>query len=294
MNDFFMDFVGIGAPKAGTTWIASCLEDHPQICLSDPKELNYFLEKGLWVTTPSMYPRGETWLRGRFRRYQPGQIRGEFSVNYLHDPASPGMIKRCYPNAKIIASLRNPVDALYSLYFQFAREYPVPSHFEGFLDKYPEYLNFGNYYSHLSCFLDCFPREQTHLILFDDIVYDPASVLRSLYAFLGVDSGYVSAGLYRKVNDRKSPRSVLIRDLLGNAVDTFRTNPHLAPFTRLLRKAGIPGMVMWLQARNLTSTTQPRMRVETRQMLQELYTPENTKLGSLLGRNLDGWSKDNA
>ena len=30
----------LGAPKSGTTWLASALEQHPEICVSDPKEPN--------------------------------------------------------------------------------------------------------------------------------------------------------------------------------------------------------------------------------------------------------------
>ena len=30
----------LGAPKSGTTWLASALEQHPEICISEPKEPN--------------------------------------------------------------------------------------------------------------------------------------------------------------------------------------------------------------------------------------------------------------
>jgi len=30
----------LGAPKSGTTWLASALEQHPGICVSNPKEPN--------------------------------------------------------------------------------------------------------------------------------------------------------------------------------------------------------------------------------------------------------------
>jgi hypothetical protein len=37
-----VDFIGIGAPKCGTTWLFYGLGQHPRICLSEPKEINYF------------------------------------------------------------------------------------------------------------------------------------------------------------------------------------------------------------------------------------------------------------
>ena len=43
MNDKFkIDFIGIGAPRCATSWVAQCLMEHPQVCFSSKKELNYF------------------------------------------------------------------------------------------------------------------------------------------------------------------------------------------------------------------------------------------------------------
>ena len=37
-----MNFIGIGAQKAGTSWLASCLSEHPEICMHPKKEAHYF------------------------------------------------------------------------------------------------------------------------------------------------------------------------------------------------------------------------------------------------------------
>ena len=37
-----IDFMGIGIGKSGTTWIAKCLNEHPEICISNPKEPHFF------------------------------------------------------------------------------------------------------------------------------------------------------------------------------------------------------------------------------------------------------------
>ncbi len=44
-GNFKVDFIGVGAAKCGTTWVASLLENHPQINFSSTKttkELNFF------------------------------------------------------------------------------------------------------------------------------------------------------------------------------------------------------------------------------------------------------------
>jgi hypothetical protein len=35
-------FLGIGAPKCGTTWLAECLREHPQVFVPEVKEVVYF------------------------------------------------------------------------------------------------------------------------------------------------------------------------------------------------------------------------------------------------------------
>ena len=39
-----IDFVGIGAPKCGTTWISAQLGAHPQIGFVPDKEVYYFAD----------------------------------------------------------------------------------------------------------------------------------------------------------------------------------------------------------------------------------------------------------
>ena len=45
-GNFRPDFIGIGANKSGTTWVADMLQQHPEICLSEPKEVRYFNKVG--------------------------------------------------------------------------------------------------------------------------------------------------------------------------------------------------------------------------------------------------------
>ena len=41
-NNFNITFIGIGAHKSGTTWLANCLREHPEICFANKKEVLYF------------------------------------------------------------------------------------------------------------------------------------------------------------------------------------------------------------------------------------------------------------
>ena len=100
------DFVIVGAPKCGTTALASYLDGHPRIFLSRVKEPNYFCfdAPGLRVVD-----RLETYS-GLFTPAQPGQLCGEASTAYLFSHAAVPAILESNPAARIIVLVRNPLE----------------------------------------------------------------------------------------------------------------------------------------------------------------------------------------
>jgi hypothetical protein len=291
MNKFRLDFIGIGAAKAGTTWLAECLREHPQVCMSNPKELNYFCTKHIWPPSPTFYDRGEKWLRARFSHWRPGQIRGEFSVSYLIDPESPMLIQKHFPDVKIVISYRNPTDSLYSFYYELAKRYSVPNTVEDFLEEYHDFIQYGFYHTHTKRYLGSFPLKNFHFIIFDDIRRDPEKVLVALFEFLGVDTDYRPPSLVERVNERKAPRYILIRNLIGNTTDFFRTDPKAKKVKRFSRLLGAHRVANWIQVKNLCAATFPSMREDTRSRLLGIYAEENTLLGELLNRDLSHWNR---
>jgi hypothetical protein len=131
-----IDFIGIGAARSGTTWLSECLRQHPDILfpkndtpdairpgvikLKGEKELDFFIrgyEKNLSPEIFSNNSLGLDWYLAQFPSAQPNKVRGEFSPTYMADPDSAKLIRDTFPNIKLIVSLRNPVDMIYSLYW---------------------------------------------------------------------------------------------------------------------------------------------------------------------------------
>ena len=72
------DFIGIGPPKTGTTWIYANLLKHPQIEMPPDKEIRYFWEKHFvgkltlreWLTSDHWHVRGRrAFHKNRFRKH---------------------------------------------------------------------------------------------------------------------------------------------------------------------------------------------------------------------------------
>lgn len=284
---FTLDFIGVGAAKAGTTWLGQCLKEHPGVCMSEPKELNFFGRKHVWPPSPMHYDQGSEWLRAHFETPREGQVIGEYSVAYLVDPASPQLIYDHNPGVKLLIALRNPIDALFSFYYELTKQYAVPDTFEGLLEAYPDFIRYGFYDEHIARFQALFPAGQVHFMLFEDLHADPARFLRDAFTYIGVDPDFEAPSLYARVNERREPRFRWMRDAIGGTRDYFRTRPGLKPVQETLRVLGVERTGNWLQAWNQQQTAKPVMNADTRARLAETYAPHNERVSGILGRGLD-------
>ncbi|HJM30611.1 MAG TPA: hypothetical protein QF529_06025, partial [Candidatus Thalassarchaeaceae archaeon] len=95
----------LGAPKAGTTWLADALSQHPGICVSDPKEPN------IVATHKGTFPRDNSppdW-RAYADCFVEEGLRIDCSIHALACPIAPQRVRENWPNVKLIVSLREPV-----------------------------------------------------------------------------------------------------------------------------------------------------------------------------------------
>lgn len=157
----FPDFLGIGAHKAGTTWLDVNLREHPQIWMPPIKGVHFFdhptsrLAKRIYgkkdfliaarthaLQTLAAFPkdrdwaqlswalrywlsaRSEDWYQSLFPR-RDGVVTGEVTPSYAH--ISEERIRRLHqrmPAIKIIYLLRNPIDRAWSNAAMHLRKMP--------------------------------------------------------------------------------------------------------------------------------------------------------------------------
>ena len=107
------NFFIVGAAKSGTTSLAEYLKQHPEIFMSEFKEPHYFLPEGAMAS--NYYGTWDNYM-SLFKDVRNEKAIGEASTGYLYYPESARMIINRIPDAKIIISLRNPVEMAFSLY----------------------------------------------------------------------------------------------------------------------------------------------------------------------------------
>ena len=64
-----IDFIGVGAPKCGTTWLSAQLEAHPQIGFAPDNEVYYFADTILRRIAGKelrCFERGDAWYHEQF------------------------------------------------------------------------------------------------------------------------------------------------------------------------------------------------------------------------------------
>lgn len=179
-------FVIIGAQKCGTTALHAYLSRHPEVAMSRPKELDFFIAEANWS-------RGEDWYRERF---DPGfAVRGESSPNYTAFPEHDGVPKRMaalVPDARLIFMVRDPVDRVRAGYFhRYSNRAESRPMREAILDPAQSYVDRSRYHLQLTRFLEHFPMERILLLEQEELLADRRETMRRVFSFLEVeDPGY--------------------------------------------------------------------------------------------------------
>lgn len=182
------DFIIIGTMKGGTTSLHHYLRLHPDIFMSWQKELNFFIESRNWH-------KGLAWYEAQFDG--SGRVRGEASPNYSAEPDFPGVSDRMHsvvPNAKLIYTLRDPIERMLSHYVHNVSDgretRPADA---AFLEEGSNaYVSRSRYYEQLRYFLRFYDREQILLLTREDLWHRRRDTLRRIFRFVGVDESFWS------------------------------------------------------------------------------------------------------
>ncbi|MEQ1811220.1 MAG: sulfotransferase [Terricaulis sp.] len=224
------DFLVIGAPRSGTTWLQSNLLTHPEVFTPRTKELKYFSSR--WQEYPlSIY-------LSAFAEALPGQIKGEATPSYSLLPASRvAVIARAKPALKVILMMRHPVERIIS----------ELKHIPGVLDAPIETvltvalnhsaLMSSDYEQTLRAWLTVLPRHQILPLFYDTLEAAPDAAFDAVQNFLSLK--HIAPPNLERVNT--TPK----RDVPAPVVEALHRffSPRLKPLDALCRdnwRVGVP------------------------------------------------------
>jgi hypothetical protein len=296
-----VDFIGIGVNKAATSWIYRCLKDHPDVCVSNPKEVDFFNFN---------YEKGPSWYAESFAHCDTKKVLGEYSPSYMHRPEVPKRIHTHYPNARLIVCLRNPLERLLSSYYYNLErgKYRFPSikkQLENDPNAWENLVEKSMYHKNISRFLEYFPKEQMLIVFFEDIQKNPKKFMRTVQEFIGIDPSFISPTIERKVNVTKKNRMrfpilnrfiYMVRDALF-ATGAKELIMKIATLTGIKKIIG--SLVRWNlrnekkegDKKKLEPLKERPIDTNLREELMSHFRPDIEKLEVFTGRNLSHWKK---
>lgn len=309
------NFFIVGSAKSGTTSLWDYMNQHPDVFMSDPvKEPMYFLwgeeenefQFRDWRYVPmDCHTDFEAYLK-LFKAGSTAKAVGEASPAYLPHPTAAQKIHQRFPKARIIVSLRNPIDRAYSHYtYNKMRYLESAETFREALDAEQassnpiysiKYAGVGFYFEHLSRYFQVFGEENVKVILFDDIKEDPGQVCQDLFNFLEVkpDVPIDTSGTSNPTLQRHPVLAVLYR-LKGG--DNPFSKAARGLHRRLARSQSYlkAKKAFYVRSRKFAAQAggkrPERISAEHRDYLREVFRDDIQKLQTLIDRDLSSWLK---
>jgi hypothetical protein len=288
-NFMLPNFMIVGAPKAGTTSLYHYLSRHPEIFMSNPKELNFFSNQE--IKEQELYY--DNFVINSLERYKDifaGSIGkkaiGEASVSYLFYPKTPQKIKEVIPDAKIIILLREPISRAYSHYLMDYRLGYVNFSFDDVVFKrkedknidlfYQQYISLGLYYEQVKRYVDTFGKDRVKIYFQDDFKNDPVCILLDIYNFLGVDPRFCYE-IEKEHNVFFMPK---------NKIVDFLYKSSLRSLIASLLPRSIKEKIIEIA---FEQKQKPKMNKQTKEYLYDIYRDDIANLEKLIGVDLNSW-----
>lgn len=272
-----LDFLIIGAQKAGTTSLRAFLSGVPDEIYLLRSEQHFWNREGQYRDGYGVSDYGAL-----FAEAQPHQLVGEKSPNYLTSFDAPARIARHFPKVKLIALLRNPADRAYSAYWHGRRVGAIDvntsfgdsirSHEQNHGKPYGDLVTAGLYSKHIDRFAEFFPMEQLLILDFEKVTVSPETELPRSLKFLGLSDESIAAldasNFPKRNTARVSRFPRTSRKIHSTRVLSYSTKSKI--LRNLLKEGGIPPM-----------------KESDREFLSEIYREEAKKIESRTGVNFD-------
>lgn len=261
--------VVIGAMKCGTTSLHHYLDRHPDIHMSRPKELDFFVEENNWK-------RGVEWYLSKFD--PSAAVNGDASPNYTKYHLFAGVPERMHsvvPNARLIYVVRDPLKRLLSHFthnIAAGRERGTIE--DAFQDNVEEnhYVLTSLYHRQLTKYFPYYPDDRILIIDADDLRSNRRTVLRRVFDYVEVDADFDHPRFDEERHDSSKKRRPT----------EFSRRLYELPGGRYLRYA----------LRNVLDTEieKPVLEGDLADRVREVLAKDADKLRAYSGQAFSGWS----
>jgi hypothetical protein len=271
------NFLIIGAMKAGTTALYSYMFPHPQVFLSAPKELRFFVTARNWKLGPE-------WYEQHFANADGAIAIGEGSPVYTRYPMHPGVparIKDLIPDVRLIYIIRNPIERIRSEYLgrvvNGGERRPVD---EAVLAS-PHYVDGSSYAMQIEQYLEHFSLDQFFIFTSEELRNSRAETMKRVFRFIGVDETWTHPNMQKEHHRTEEKR---LKHPLSRAARRVPALRNVGRFTpRFIKKFDER-----LQATRVDKE-QAQLSEDVRRNLADLLRDDVKRLHQYMPETFDGW-----
>lgn len=302
----------VGAPKCGTTSLYEYLRVHPDIYFPyDPDLQPSAHSPGYWrckepayfctdlELPPELSIKDEQQYLRLYAAAGSERWRGDASAFYLYSSIAAERIKAFCPDARILITLRPPLQQMHSWHNDFVhgpRENVLDFHEAVRLSEprrrgiglpaqgvagWMDYFGIAQYSRQVERYLSLFGREHVHVSLLEDFVTHPAVAYRAILQFLEVDTAFLPEF---RIHNGRPPEGKLEQSLynlhalpgvrqISNLIIPYNARRHVVDCVRAHRHHN-----------HADKTPDPRDAA-----LRERCRPDVERLARLIDRDLSHW-----
>ena len=273
----------IGGLKCGTTSIHHYLGLHPQINMSKPKELNFFVKELNWDL-------GIPWYEGRFDgRFE---VRGESSPHYTNLPRYDGVAARIrdnLPDARLLYMVRDPISRILSHWRHATGAGYETRPMEEVLSRSDQtYVTRSMYWTQLQPYLEHFPPEQIAVIAQEELREDRDATMRRAFEFAGVDDPEFTSEQF----DREWEKSTAKESDQYQLMEKLIKLPGFRSFDRNFDR--LPERMRWMVEKvvhdpDAPEAPKPKLTPEIESHLIGLFGEDSKRIQEFAGREFPRW-----
>jgi len=287
------NFFIIGAHKGGTTSLYQYMKSIPEIYFPKYiKEPHYFVNPNM-----NYFPRPIKDFQNYQKLFQGvknEQAIGEASATYLAHPETPSLIHEKIPNAKIIVSLRNPINRTQSAFYgpktnkvrSFHNTLKIAFNDKNFEKPLSFFLLKNSFYSDaLEKYQDTFGKGNVLVLIFEEWVKQPKNAIEDIQDFLNLPKTKfeIPNKAYNQFIETRIPRIELFNNILTNVGIIKFSRSYIPLSTR-----------KFLGDKVLSKKTEskPKMRDDDKELLKKYFDDDVKRLSKNLKRKLP-WNEFN-
>ena len=285
------DFLCIGAAKAGTTTLHDILIQHSDIYLPKFKEAHFFDNNDNFSKGLAHYEKEV------FKGVKNEAVIGEITPSYIYFEEVPKRIAESIgTDVKLIIMLRHPVDRAWSHYQMHHLRGNEKLHFEQAIDQESSrlnggflsasrfsYMHRGHYIEQIQRYLQFFPRENMHFILFEDFVKDIPAHVDAVLEFLGVEKQELNH--FVKSNPPSAQKSKRLAKILYQPSKIKGIIKPLVP-SKLVKRTRKKLKVM-NEGKEVRNRIEPKLRND---LFDQHFKAETSELEAITGLDLSCWN----